>query len=131
MLLVSSKVHQSSWRYPMNLDEFRKEMEAYRRSADEEARWLKNSQLTLERLRQLYQRFDANERAMANQVIAEWALSDKADVRYDGLALITDFKITTAASALRCLADRLSKSSVPGAADERDRVDRILRTLGS
>jgi hypothetical protein len=115
----------------MNLDEFRKEMEAYRRSADEEARWLKNSQLALERLRQLYQRFDANERAMANQVIAEWALSDKADVRYDGLALITDFKITTAASALRCLANRLSKSGVPGAADERNWVHRILRTLGS
>jgi hypothetical protein len=115
----------------MNLDEFQREMEAYRRSADEEARWLKNSQLAIERRRQLYQRFDANEHAMANQVIAEWALSDKADVRYDGLALIMGFKITTAASALRCLADRLSKSSVPGAADERDRVDRILRTLGS
>jgi cysteinyl-tRNA synthetase len=113
----------------MNLDEFRKEMEEYLRSVDEEARWLKNSQLALERLRQLYQRFDAKERAMANQVLAEWALSDKEAVRYDGLALIDDFKITTAASALRSLADRLSKSCAPGGQDERARIDRVLRKL--
>jgi hypothetical protein len=60
----------------MNLAEFREEMEAYRRSSDEEASALKDSYLALDRLHALYQKFDSAERAMADQVLAEWALSD-------------------------------------------------------
>jgi hypothetical protein len=49
----------------MELDEFRCEMESYRRQADEEANRRKDSVLVERRLLQLYGRFDASERLMA------------------------------------------------------------------
>jgi hypothetical protein len=115
----------------MNLYEFRQEMESYRRSVDEEARALKHSYLALEKLHALYRRFDAVERRMADQVLAEWALSDDEGLRFDALALIDDFKVTTAAAALQLLAGRLALSTAPGAPYELERVDRILEDLGS
>jgi len=69
---------------------FREEMETYRRAAKEEANALKDTHLALERLRTLYQKFDAEERTMAEQVLAEWALSEDENVRFDALALIDD-----------------------------------------
>jgi hypothetical protein len=48
----------------MNFDEFRIEMEASRRVAVEEARSARYSQLALNRLCELYERFDAEERAI-------------------------------------------------------------------
>ena len=114
----------------MNFHDFRQEMESYRRSVDEEARTLKDSYLALDKLHALYRKFDAEERAMADQVLAEWALSDAEDIRFDALALIDDFKVTTAADALKTLADRLASSNAPGAPYELQKVDRILKNLG-
>ncbi len=45
---------------------------------------------------------------MADQVLAEWALSEDEKVRFDGLALIDDFPIATAIPALQKLAKRLA-----------------------
>src|SRR5437879_5737882 len=94
---------------------FREEMETYRRAANEEANALKDTHLALERLRTLYQKFDAEERTMAEQVLAEWALSEDENVRFDALALIDDFRISAATPVLRLLLERLSSSSAPGA----------------
>jgi hypothetical protein len=113
----------------MNLDEFREEMDAYRRAVDEEAKSLKNSQLALERLRQLYQRFDAKKRAMADHVLAEWVLSDDESKRFDALSLINEFKITKATPALRSLADRLSENRAVSVPYELWKVYGILRRL--
>lgn len=60
----------------MNLDEFRGEMDAYWHSVKEEADSLKDPYVVLDRLRRLYGKFDADERRMADQVIAEWALEN-------------------------------------------------------
>jgi hypothetical protein len=114
----------------MTLDELRKEMEAYRRSVSEEAKSLKDPYVALERLHQLYQRFDDKERAIADQVLAEWVLSHDINVRFDALALIREFNITKATLALRSLADRLSESRAVGAPDELWKVYRLLRKLG-
>lgn len=113
----------------MTLDEFRKEMESYRRSADEEARSLKDSYLALQRLKDLYRRFDDQERLMADQVIVEWALSSDENLRFDALALIREFEIASAAPALRQLAERLSTLQTPGAPYELRKVHRILDGL--
>jgi hypothetical protein len=114
----------------MNLQQFRQEMESYRRSVDEEARALKDSYLALDRLHALYRRFDAAERRMADQVLTEWALSDDEGLRFDALALIDDFKVEAATGALKSLAGRLASSTAPGAPYELQKVDRILRDLG-
>jgi len=115
----------------MNFREFRQEMESYRRSVDEEARTLKDSYLALDKLHALYEKFDSEERAMADRVLAEWALSDDEGLRFDALALIDDFKVKTAAHTLRTLASRLATSIAPGAPYELQKVDRILNDLGS
>ena len=114
----------------MTLDEFRIEMESYRQTAEGEARSLKDSYLTLDRLHTLYERFNSEERAMANEVLHEWALSDDERVRFDALALIDDFKISSAVPALKALADRLVSSSAVCAPFELHKVDRILKDLG-
>ena len=113
----------------MTLDEFRLQMESYRRAADEEAMSQKDSYLALDRLHALYQRCDDEERAMADQVLAEWALSDDERVRFDALALIDDFKVATAIPALQKLAERLALSSAPGAPYELRKLKRIIGDL--
>jgi len=110
----------------MNLDEFRIEMEASRRVAEEEASAARYSQLALNRLCELYERFDAEERVMADQVIAEWASSEDENVRFDALALIDRYRIARAAATLEKLAVRLASSSALGASDELEKVNRIL-----
>jgi hypothetical protein len=114
----------------MTLDEFRREMWAYREAADKDASALKESNLAWQWLRDLYRKFDAEERKLADQVLEEWVLSDDENVRYDALVLIGDFKIFRATLALRKLSARLRHSKAPGAPYEMQKVDRILNDLG-
>jgi hypothetical protein len=114
----------------MTLEEFRILMEIYRQAAERDARSLKDSYLALDRLHNLYEKFSSEERAMANEVLHEWALSDDEGLRFDALALIDDFKISSAVPALKVLADRLVSSSAVGASFELHKVDRILKDLG-
>jgi hypothetical protein len=113
----------------MNLEEFRRQMESYRRDADEEAISLKDSYLALDRLHALYRRLDAEERQMADQVLAEWALAEDEKVRFDALALIADFRIRSAEPALQNLMRRLAASAAPSAPYELSKVNRILAIL--
>jgi hypothetical protein len=113
----------------MTLDEFRLEMDSYWRSVDEEARSLKDPHIALERLLALYRKFDAGERQMADQVLNEWALEKSEGRRSYALALIGDLKIVTAMPALQELAQRFAASSAPGAADEREIVERVIAEL--
>ena len=110
----------------MNLDEFRREMETYRRGADEEATRRKESFLVEKQLLQLYGRFDEHERLTAHQVFAEWALSQDEATRFDALVMIRRFKIVTALPALRQLAERLRTERSPGAPFELDKVERLI-----
>jgi hypothetical protein len=105
--------------------EFRLQMESFRCAVNEEAMALKDSHWALEQLHAMYRKFDDEERKIADQVIAEWALSYDENVRFDALALIDDFKIEYAVPALRELAVRLASSDVRGAAYELRKVDRI------
>jgi hypothetical protein len=114
----------------MTLSEVRTGMETYRHAAENEARSLKDSYLVLDRLRSLYEGFNSQERVLANEVLQEWTLCDDERVRFDALALIDDFKIASAAPALKTLADRLVSSSAVSAPFELHKVDRILKDLG-
>jgi cysteinyl-tRNA synthetase len=113
----------------MTLDEFRSEMESYRRTVDEEARSLKDSYVALDRLHTWYRGLDPEGRAVADQVLAEWALSDDEKVRFDALALVDDFKIVSALPALRELASRLATSNATGAPYELKKVERVIEGI--
>jgi hypothetical protein len=54
------------------LDEFRNGMNTYCRSADDEARSLKDSTQVVEKLRHFYARLSPDEQKLADQVLAEW-----------------------------------------------------------
>jgi len=111
------------------IDNFRLEMAAYRQSADENGKSLKDPLIALERLRALYGRFDGVERKMAGQVFAEWALSEDESVRFDALALINDLKVSEAIPALETLATRLASELTPTATFELKKVHRIIALL--
>lgn len=90
---------------------------------------LKDSYLALDRLHAVYRACDAEERAMADQILGEWALSDDEQFRFDALTLIDDFQIRTAVPVLRELVARLASTSTPGAPYEQQKVNRIIRDL--
>jgi len=115
----------------VNLDEFRIEMAEYRLAVDAEAMSLKDPYVALDRLHSLYRRFDDQERELADQVLAEWALSQDEKTRFDALALIDDFEIITAVPALHKLAARLESDHAPGAPFELQKVNRLLSDLCS
>ena len=91
----------------------------------------KDPYIELERLRDLYGKFNTGERRMADQVLGEWALSEDEGVRFDALALIDDLKIDTAVPALHELAARLASSMPPSAAFELKKIHRIIAALGA
>lgn len=113
----------------MTLDEFRGEMDAYWRSVNEEAKTFKDPHIALDRLRRLYEKFDAGERRMADQILAEWILESVEGRRSYALTLIDDLKITDALPSLRKLAAQLASSSQPGASFKLQRVNRIIEEI--
>jgi hypothetical protein len=121
----------SMGRTPMNIDGMRSALAEFRSAADERATALKDSQLALDELLQLYERLDDSERALANDVIAEWVASDDEKLRFDALALIDRYVIGGAVESLQGLAERLRVMRTPGAPYELQKVDRILRRLRS
>lgn len=113
----------------MTLDEFRLQMRSYRKAADAEAASLKDSYLALDRLHALYEKFDAQERAIADKVLAEWVLSEDENLRFDALALVDDFGVKEAIPALQDLAGLLASRREPGAPHELQKVRRIVADL--
>lgn len=113
----------------MTLDEFRRKMCAYRHAADQDAVALKNSNLAWQWLHSLYSGLSDDERILADQVIAEWVLSDEENLRYDALVLVDDFSIANALPAVKTLEERLGRSSSPSARYELRKVEEILKKL--
>ena len=113
----------------MRREEFRREMDRYRQAVHDEANQFKYPYLALERLCVLYRSFDPEERRLADEVIADWVLSDDPNVRFDALALTREFHIGTATPALEKLAKRLPSVRTPGAPYELEKVNNIIRTL--
>src|SRR5262245_45997146 len=114
----------------MNLNEFRREMETYRRTVVKEGEEFKSSYLAQERLEAVYQKLDAGERGLADHVLAEWSLSEDETTRFLALALIRRFEIVSAVPTLETLARHLATSGTVGASYELAKVNRLLEALG-
>lgn len=113
----------------MKFAEFRRAMESNRSQADKDAMCLKDPSIVRERLLNMYGRFDADDRIMANQVLSEWVLSEDEALRFDAVGLIKDLKIGSATPSLRKLAERLGRERSPGAPFELEKVQRIIAAL--
>lgn len=113
----------------MSIDTFRESMASYRASAEVEAKSLKDSYLVLDRLHGLYESFDEDERALANEVICEWAQSGDEGLRFDALALIDNYGIVSAVPVLRKLIDSLKMSNAPSAPYDLKKVNRVVARL--
>lgn len=114
----------------MTLEEIRRQMNAFWDLANREAEEFKDPFLALERVNGMYRGLSAADRELANEVLAEWALSDEEAKRFDAVALIREFHVVAAAPALRDLGRRLARSTDPGAPFEREKVEGLLRELG-
>jgi hypothetical protein len=113
----------------MSMDEFRAEMDSYRKDAKTRADALKDPFIVPEQLAQLYGKFDAAERAMADQVFCEWAVSDDRNLRFLATNMIEDLMIRQAVPSLRDLARRLASVGTPMARGELKMIDRLIGIL--
>jgi hypothetical protein len=115
----------------VKLKEFRQEMERFRERVDREALELKDSYLAVDRLSALYEEFNDSERALADEVLCEWVLSENEAIRFDAMALIRQFGVFAAVPALRRRGGRLEGASEPGAPFEREKVEALIDELTS
>jgi hypothetical protein len=113
----------------MTPDTFREAFEAFRDRVDAEASAAKSSHDAICELGALYERLDARERLLADGVLADWIVSDDEAKRWDALALVRAYKITSAMAALRELEGKLERSSDPSAPYEWAKVNRLIGLL--
>lgn len=113
----------------MRLTEFRRELDRQWEALDREAMRHKNSPGALAELFNLYERLDAHERTMADQVISDWIQSTNGRKRFDALALVDRFRIQAATFRLARLETELQVRVDPEAPYELAKVRRILERL--
>jgi len=85
----------------------------------------------LPRLGRPYERFDENERRMAEQVFSEWLLSDDHGTRVTARWIIDHCKITALLPQLRALQHRLAETDIPDERVERGWVERLITELSA
>lgn len=115
----------------MTFVEFRGGMNAFWETATRRAKELKDPIDALERTAAMYSRLRGEDRDHANRVFDEWLLSDDESKRYVAIALIREFRVATAAPALRDLVRKLTESDDPGASFEREKVEGLLSEFGA
>jgi hypothetical protein len=113
----------------MTPGEFRSAFETFRDEVSREAVASKSSHDAFVQLSGLYTKFDADECALADAIIADWLGSDDESKRWDAEALIQEHTMASALPQLRALADELECATDPGAPYERAKVNRIIGQL--
>jgi hypothetical protein len=112
-------------------DSTRSEWTALSEQLDAEARAMKESQAAVVELSQRYALLDPEARAVVDELLSEWVLSDDENQRFKALAVISDHRIVSALPALRKLLVRLDDSAAPGAPYEQAKIRRIVTRLGN
>ena len=112
-------------------EEVRERLDRFWLEADREAEGRKDSQYALDRLTAALKDLKGQEREIAETLVSEWVLSGEPRRQFDALAVIERLLLTSAAPALRDLADQLTRSNEPGAPYDLAWVNRILAKLGA
>lgn len=89
----------------------------------------KESQDALRVLSVRYSALSPEDRLVVDELLAELLASGDETMRFDALALIRQFKITSALPALRRLAGWLEGQTWPGAPYEWAKVNRVIGAL--
>ena len=113
----------------MSTDAIRDEWTSLRDRVVKDALERKAAEESLAELSEAYTSYSREERAVVDEVLAEWVDSDDLGRRFDALALISEHRIASALPAVRRLARKLALAKEPWAQDERDRVVQVVREL--
>lgn len=101
---------------------------AYRDQADIEEVRSKNSQQVVLNLFRLYRTLTAEDRLEIDQFLAEQLGSADPALRFDSLAVIQEFRISSAIPALQNLAATLNERT-PQIVHEKQKVERLIDAL--
>lgn len=115
----------------MSDSEFREQLNQAWLDTDRAAQDRKDSHSAVLVLEDLYGALSDEERRVADQVIIEWALSDDNRKRFDALALINRFHISSALPALRVLSAQFEEAVGPSAPYDWAKVNRLIGRLTS
>ena len=113
----------------MNPDEFKKLLEQKWEDIIEDAVLSKHAPMALVNLIKSYKNLDADQKLLADQIIAKWVISKDAGKRFGALALIEEFNILAALPQLRLLEAELKNQTGPVARDEIETVRRKIKKL--
>jgi hypothetical protein len=109
----------------------RKDWINFREQASDEAIAAKDSQSALFALFAYYTSLPGPERQIVDRLLAEQLGEDDEDIWFDALAVIREFRITSALPALRQLADRLESANGPSAPYDWAKVNRLIGYLSA
>jgi hypothetical protein len=104
---------------------------AYRDYSDEVNVASKSSPFVVLDLIKLYRTLSADERHEIDKLLEEQLGSDDASIRFDSMAVIGEFRITSAIPGLRDLAARLKDIEGPHARHEREKAQSLIQKLES
>lgn len=115
----------------MSANDLAEWLNSQRDRIDRDAEGRKDSHSALLELMDIYRQLSTDERTVAARVVVEWILSDDHKKRFDGLALVNEFRIASAVPALEELLSRLRRSDEPLARFDVAKIDRILARLSA
>lgn len=99
--------------------------------ADEAGREAKDARLTLVELEQVYRSLSPEERPEADRAVVDWLEDDDTRRRFDALALVEAFDITTATAALDRLVERHRSDGDAFHEHERERALAVRASLST
>jgi hypothetical protein len=113
----------------MTNENVRADWAALRARLDAEAQAMKFSQAAVIELSRRFGLLDSAERGAVEDVLRDWIRSEDPSLRFDALAIVSDYALTSALPALHDLARRLAGSHAPAAPYEGAKVRRLIERL--
>ena len=111
------------------MDRFREVMEERWQEFEHEASALSEGNLATVLGKAWYRTLDPTERTLADQVLGDWLLRGTSGQQFDALALIREFRISSAEPALHQLAANLDRMPGPEATHLCKKVQRVIDAL--
>lgn len=96
---------------------------------DSAARESKNSQSALFELSLKFRSLTEENKKSVTKILIQWIESEDAGRRFDAIALVSEYKLSSARTALKLLCNRLDKDKSPGAKYEKKKIITVLNNI--